>query len=282
MIIPNISSNTRVIPIFGNPVKHSLSPVFQNFWLNKAKKDFVYLAFDISKKDLKQAIQSVKIFNMAGANITVPHKNEAMKYMDYIDKSAKIIGSVNTVVNKNGKLIGYNTDAIGLIADFKSKKINLKNKNIIVVGAGGASKAVLYALNKMQVKNIYLTSKTYKKAVSVSAGYKNVKTFDILKFPKDIFEKTDLIINASTCGMNNKDKLPFEIKKYKPGIMFYDLIYNKLTPFKKFALKNKLKYFSGEGMLICQGAASFRMWTKATPDINSAFLMIKKSLRQQH
>ncbi len=137
----------------------------------------------------------------------------------------------------------------------------------------------MFALKKIKVKNTFLTSRTYEKTASVASKYKNAAALDISNLPEDIFEKTDLLINASTCGMKKNDKLPFEIKKFKPGIIFYDLIYNKTTPFKKFALKRKLKYFSGEGMLINQGAASFRMWTKAEPDIKSAFVILKKLIR---
>ncbi|MDD2523644.1 MAG: shikimate dehydrogenase [Endomicrobiia bacterium] len=275
----NITSNTRIIPIFGNPIKHSLSPIMQNAWLIENKLDFIYLAFEIKTKDLGQAVQSIKILNMVGANITVPHKNDVIKYLDSVDKSAKIIGSVNTIVNKKGKLIGYNTDGNGLISDLNSKKIELKNKIVLVVGAGGASKAVLFALNKLKVKKIYLTSRTYTTAKNISKLYRNINPIEINKISGDLLQQVDCIINSSTCGMNLNDKLPFEIKKYKNNIILYDLIYNKLTPFKKFAVKHNLKYFSGEGMLIHQGSIAFEMWTNIKPNTKKTLTLLKNFMR---
>jgi shikimate dehydrogenase len=272
----NITSNTRIIPIFGNPVKHSLSPVMQNAWLSSNKLDFIYLAFAVKPEDLKQAIMSIKILNMAGANITVPYKNDVIKFIDGIDRTAEKIGSVNTIINRNGRLIGYNTDGDGLISDLKSKKIKIQNKIVLVVGAGGASKAVLYALNKLKVKKVYITSRTYKTAEHISRAYKNIIPLEINKIEDDLFSDTDCIINSSTCGMKKDDKMPFEIKKYKKDLVLYDLIYNKETPFKRFAADKKLKYFSGEGMLVHQGAIAFEMWTKIKPDIKNTFLLLKK------
>lgn len=251
----------------------------QNVWIKEAEKDFVYLAFDIKPADLKQAVQSIKIFNMAGANITVPHKNEVMRYLDYVDKSAEIIGSVNTVVNRNGKLFGYNTDSAGFIFDLKSKKVELKNKNVLVIGAGGASKAILHALAKLKVKKIYITSRTYKTALINSKRCKNAFALEIGKIRKDFLKGIDCVVNASTCGMNKNDKLPFKIVEHNKDIIFYDLIYNKLTPFKKFALKHGLKYFSGEGMLIQQGAAAFKMWTGIFPETDGTLNLLKKFIR---
>ncbi|MBQ3834322.1 MAG: shikimate dehydrogenase, partial [Elusimicrobia bacterium] len=154
----NINSTTKIVGIFGNPISHSLSPVMHNNWFSKNKLNYVYLAFDILPKDLKAAVGSIRTLNIAGVNVTVPHKVEVMKYLDIVDEDAKKIGSVNTIVNKNGVLYGTNTDWQGFITDLKQKKVNLKNKNVLVVGAGGAAKAILYGLNKLKVKKIFLTS----------------------------------------------------------------------------------------------------------------------------
>jgi len=262
-----ITANTKLISIFGNPIKHSLSPIMQNKWLGKYKINAVYVAACFEKKYLKKAVDAVRVFDMLGANVTVPYKVDVMKYLDVIDSAAKIIGSVNTIVNKNGKLIGYNTDWNGFLDDLKIQKINLKNKKIFILGAGGACKAVLYALNKIDVKNIFLCSRTYKKVIQFSKLYKNIIPVKIENVKENFFENIDCFINASTCGMKTTDILPFDIEEYNKNIVFYDLIYNKQTPFKKFALKNKLKYFSGEGMLIRQGAAAFKLWTLKNPDI---------------
>ncbi len=274
-----ITSSTKLTGIFGSPVSHSLSPVMHNNWFQKNNPDYVYLAFDVSPKDLQSAVQSLKVLNIAGVNVTVPHKVNIMKYLDFIDKDAQKIGSVNTIVNKNGKLYGSNTDWQGFAEDLKQKKVDLKNKNIFVVGAGGAAKAVLYALDMLKVKKIFLTSRTLKNAEEISKKYKRISCIDINKIPQDFLCGVDCLINCSTCGMKKEDKFPFEIKKFNKNIIFYDIIYNKNTPFKKFALKNKIKFFSGEGMLVCQGAVSFEKWTGIFPDTKNTFSLIKKFMR---
>lgn len=275
----NITSNTKLIGIFGNPVSHSLSPIMQNGWFAKYKLNYLYIAFDVLPQNLKCAVESIKALNMAGANITVPHKVEVIKYLDKIDSSVKKIGSVNTIVNKNNKLYGYNTDWQGFIEDLKSKNINLENKKVLVIGAGGASKAILYSLNKLKVKQIYLTSRTFAKAKLVANNYKNVFVKDINKISSDFLQEIDCLINCSTCGMKKEDKFPFKITKFNKNIIFYDIIYNKQTPFKKFAIKNKIKYFSGEGMLIYQGAFSFYNWTNIFPNTKNTLKLIKKYMR---
>ncbi len=265
-----INSTTKIVGIFGNPVSHSLSPVMHNNWFSKNKLNYVYLAFDIQPKDLKDAVSSIRTLNIAGVNVTIPHKVDVMKFLDVIDDDAKKIGSVNTIVNKRGILHGINTDWQGFITDLKQKKVNLKNKNILVVGAGGAAKAILYGLSKLKVKKIFLTSRTLSNAKKISKRYKSVSCVDINKISIDFLKNIDCLINCSTCGMKKNDKFPFAIKEFNKNIIFYDIIYNKNTPFKKFALKNKIKFFSGEGMLICQGAVSFKFWTGLFPDIKNA------------
>ena len=230
-------------------------------------------------QNLKSAVESIKSLNIVGVNVTVPYKVEVMKYLDEIDVDAKNIGSVNTIVNKNNKLYGYNTDWLGFIEDLKCKNVNLKNKKVLVVGAGGASKAILYALNKLKVKQIYLTSRTFSKSKLVSKKYKNISVIDIKETPCDMLKDIDCLINCSTCGMKKDDELPFEIKSFKQNIIFYDIIYNKLTPFKQFALKNKIKYFAGEGMLIYQGAVSFDKWIGFSPETKNTLKLIKKYMR---
>ena len=153
----NINSQTKIVGIFGHPILHSLSPLIHNKWFEKYKLNYIYTAFDIKPELLKSAVNSIKTLNIAGLNITVPHKVKIIKYLDFIDKDAKAIGSINTIVNKENKLFGYNTDYEGFIKDLEKNKINLKQKTVLVIGAGGASKAIIYALNKLKVNKIFLT-----------------------------------------------------------------------------------------------------------------------------
>ena len=190
-----VTASTKLLGIFGNPVEHSLSPVMHNAWFEKYKLNNLYLAFNVLPKNLRVAVESIRTLNVLGVNVTVPHKVEVMKYLDNIDSAAKSIGSVNTIVNKNNKLYGFNTDWQGFITDLKFKKIDLKNKNVLVIGAGGASKAILYALTKLKVKKIYLTTRTFEKAKLVAKKYQNISVTDINKiYLKQIenFEKKSI------------------------------------------------------------------------------------------
>ena len=275
----NVTADTKLLGIFGNPVSHSLSPIMHNDWFAKYKLNNLYVAFDVLPKNLKSVVEAIRTLNILGVNVTVPHKVEVMKYLDNIDVAAKNIGSVNTIVNKNNKLYGYNTDWQGFVTDLKSKKIDLKNKSVLVIGAGGAAKAILYALMKLKAKKVYLSSRTFAKAKIVAKKYKKVSVIDINNIPADFLNNIDCLVNCSTCGMKKDDKLPFIIKEFNKKIVFYDIIYNKETPFKKFATKNKIKYFSGEGMLIYQGAVSFEKWTNIFPDTKNTLNLIKKFMR---
>ena len=280
MTMKNINSQTKILGIFGHPIGHSLSPIIHNKWFKKYNLNCIYTAFDILPKNLKSAINSIKPLNIVGINITVPHKVNVMKYLDFTDSNAKNIGSVNTIVNKNNKLFGYNSDYEGFIKDLKANNITLKNKKVLVIGAGGAAKAIVYALNKLKTKKVFLTSRTISKAYSISRKYSNIQVIDITKISDDFLNDIDCLINCSTCGMKKNDILPFEIKNYNRNIIFYDIIYNKLTPFKNFALKNKIKYFSGEGMLVYQAAVSFHKWTNIFPETKDIFKLVRKNMEQ--
>lgn len=272
-----INTETKLFSIIGYPIKHSFSPIMQNKWFEREKLNCKYIPFEVDSKNLKKTIDAFKTLGFYGINITIPYKTSVMKYLDHTDIAAKAIGSVNTVIIKNGKLYGYNTDHSGFSSDIVSKNIKLKNKKVFIYGAGGAARAIIYAVKNAGAKEIYLANRTFSKASKLAAEFKinEVKNQDIAKVLADV----DLIINTSACGMNPKDKIPFKTKAFKEKAIIYDLIYNKITPFKKLADKNKLQYFSGEGMLINQGAHGFKLWTGIYPDTKSAMRLFKRFSR---
>ncbi|MDR1418352.1 MAG: hypothetical protein LBI80_04260 [Endomicrobium sp.] len=141
----------------------------------------------------------------------------------------------------------------------------MKNKNILIFGAGGAARAILYALKVLKVNNVYIINRTTKNAVSLAKKF-NVESIDLQRV-KDVFASIDMLINCSSCGMDTKDIFPFKVDKFKRSLMVYDLIYNKFTPFVKFARASGIKIFTGEGMLAHQGACSFRIWTGIYPNV---------------
>ncbi len=272
-----INTETKLFAIIGHPIKHSFSPVMQNAWFEKEKFNCSYLAFEVPPKSLKKAVDSFKILGFAGINVTVPLKTGIMKFLDYTDKAAKAIGAANTIAVKNGKLYGYNTDHSGFSSDLISKHIKVRNKTVFIFGAGGASRAVIHALKNAEAKHIYISNRTYEKARDLA------KTFKITAVPaekiKTILPETDLLVNTSACGMKRTDTLPFEAAGITKNTVIYDLIYGRKTPFAKLAAEKKLKYFSGEGMLINQGAHGFKIWTGIYPDTKSALKLFKKYTR---
>ncbi|MDR2437167.1 MAG: shikimate dehydrogenase [Endomicrobium sp.] len=273
-----LNTETKLFAILGYPVRHSFSPIIQNKWFEKEHLNFAYLAFEPKDLELESTIKSLKKLKFNGFNITLPYKTEALKHVDVIDKSAKKIGSINTVVISGNKLYGYNTDYLGFAKDLKEKKIVIENKNIVVIGAGGAARSIIAALKAAKAKNVYIANRTLDKARNLAREFK-VKSIDI-KNVKDMLDDVNLLVNCSSCGMKKDDKLPFSFGKIKSGLIVYDLIYNKKTPFFKFAKINKLKIFTGEGMLIWQGAYAFKLWTGKFPDIKIAQKILKKFLKQ--
>jgi shikimate dehydrogenase len=268
-----LDPETKYYAVLGYPIKQSLSPLIQNHWFKQQKLNSAYLALEVQPKNLKEAIDALKMFGFQGFNLTVPHKTEVMQYLDFIDKPAKAIGGVNTVAIREGKLYGYNTDYSGLEEDLKHKNIHIKGKNIFIYGAGGASRAVIYTCKHLGAKNIYLANRTYKNAVSLAEKF-HVHPITQEESAAHL-EKSNVIFNASACGLGPNDFLPFDINTIKKDTFIYDLICKPRTPFVRLAKKRHLKFDTGEGMLCWQGAQAFKIWLDIEPDIKSAKKIIK-------
>ncbi|MCL2485505.1 MAG: shikimate dehydrogenase [Endomicrobia bacterium] len=266
-----LNNDTKLFAILGFPIKHSFSPQMQNAWFADNKLNCAYISFETKPEKLKQTVEALKLLEFCGINVTIPHKTEIIKYLDFIDPSAKAIGSVNTINIKKGKLYGYNTDHSGLKADLISKGVETKYKKVFVFGAGGAARAVLYAVK--DAKEIYISNRTFKSAQKLAKEFK-VKAVTLPEIPQTI-KNIDLIINASACGMSKKDFFPFKTESLKENTLIYDLIYNKITPFVKLAKTKRIKFFTGEGMLIRQGADGFKLWTGIYPDVKKALRLFK-------
>jgi shikimate dehydrogenase len=271
-----INTETKLFAILGYPVRHSFSPQMHNEWFRKENLNSIYLAFEPEPKDLKKAVESLKFFKFCGANVTIPHKTDIIKYIDFVDKVAEEIGSINTIVAENGRFCGYNTDYLGFSQDLSAKKVNLKSKNVLIIGAGGVARAVAYALKNSEAEKIYIASRTLKNARRLASTFK-LEPLDINKV-NELLPDVDLLVNASSCGMKETDVLPFNAVKVKKSLIVYDLICGKATPFVKLAKDEGLRIFTGEGMLVRQGACGFKMWTGVCPDIKIAEELLKNLL----
>jgi len=246
----------------------------QNAWFKEKNIDALYLPFETHPCNLEKTMEAFKTLGFCGINVTVPHKTAVMKYLDGADNAAKSIGSVNAVSVKNGKMFGSNTDYSGFLDDLASKKIKVSGKKAFVFGAGGAARGVLYALKQAKADTIWLSNRSFDNAKKLAKEFA-VKAVNANETP-DLLPYADLIVNASACGMKKDDVLPFEPAPLKKNAAVYDLIYNKKTPFAGLARKNGAKYYSGEGMLINQGARAFKTWTGKYPDVKTAAALFRK------
>lgn len=265
----------KTIGIVAEKLGHSLSPYIHNYWSKKYKKNFKYEKFELKEKDLKKFFQSYKKNKkFKGFNITIPYKTNFISLCDRITSKAKKIGSVNLVYKKNNLIIGDNTDVIGF-----EKCFNLLNKipkKVLLIGAGGAARAVLYFLNKKNIENIdvFATSLTRKEDIC--------KDFIVSSFVSKtnlLNSKYDLIINSSIGGMIGKSALNRNILKLvnrAKGII--DIVYNpEMTTLLKQAQKNNIPYVGGLTMLIEQAKPSFEKWTDAKIKIDDQIYDLARS-----
>ena len=256
-----INSTTDLYCIFGNPVKHSKSPEIHNAWFKKYKINAVYTAFEID--NIANAMKAVKTLNIKGASITIPFKESVMTYLDYIDKNASNIGAVNTIVNINGKLCGYNTDYKAAIEPLKT--FDIKNKTICIIGAGGAAQAVAFGIKKNS-GNIVIINRSIQKGKKLALKYDaNFISMDEIKKVNQF--KADIIINTTSLGMYpDLDKSPFPLHLLKPEMVVMDIIYNPLTTNLLLHAKQKnCTVINGMSMFQHQAAAQFKLWNDILP-----------------
>ncbi|MDQ0299782.1 shikimate dehydrogenase [Salibacterium salarium] len=263
----------KLFGLLGYPIGHSLSPVMQNDQFSNHDFPFFYHAFNVLPENLKEAVEGFKALGISGFNVTVPHKIEVMKYLDEVDEEAQIIGAVNTVVNQNDKWIGYNTDGRGYVESLLNKTGDtLKDSNILVIGAGGAARAVVTALSFEGVRHLAITNRTYSKAESLKERVPHHSNISVLTTEEAEKETPayDIIINTTSVGMSPEtDKTPWRTDNLKENCLCSDLIYNPLkTKWLAEAESNGADTLNGVGMFVGQGAFAFYKWTGVWPDLN--------------
>ncbi len=249
-----INAKTKVCAIIGHPVEHSMSPTIHNAAFQQLGLNYVYVAFDVV--NVKAAIEAMRALDFRGYSVTIPHKVEVMKYLDRVDKLAAKIQAVNTVVNNNGLLTGYNTDVIGAIKSLK-RRTELKGKKTALVGAGGAGRAIAFGLMEEKA-TLTIFDKDFEKArklaKSVGCSYNPMEKID---------SSFDILINATPVGMHPKtNQMAVDEKILKPGMLVFDIVYNPIkTKLVETAEAKGCETISGIEMLIEQGAEQFRLWT---------------------
>jgi len=268
------NGKTSVYGIIGNPISHSVSPYMQTQAFLKLKINAIYVPFEVQRGDISQVINSLKTLNIKGINVTVPYKEVILPYLDEIDQDALNIGSVNTIKIENKIARGFNTDAPGFILALKEENISVKNKNVIILGAGGTAKALAYILLKEKAKSIFLVNRTLEKAKKLEDSlkkYGNIKSYPLKnEILKDLIKQSDILINTTSIGLKKDDPPLFNYNflKENKNLVVVDVIYF-LTPLLKKAQEFNLKTIDGKGMLLYQGALAFEIWTgkKAPIDV---------------
>lgn len=272
----SISGRTKVCALIGDPVEHSLSPHIQNAAFQHLKLDYVYVTFRVERKELETAIQGIRSLKIHGLNVTMPLKIAVIQYLDQIDENAKTIGAVNTILNSEGKLVGYNTDGKGALMALEDGNQSPADRKIVILGAGGASKAVSYSLAP-EAREVVILNRTVEKAEKLAKEltsrfgdkmrYGKLCKSQIEKELKD----ADLLINATSVGMRpNEGETPVDRDLLRPDLTVFDLVYDPLeTRLLKEAKSVGAKTIEGLPMLVYQGAASFEIWTgkKAPIDV---------------
>lgn len=277
-----VTSKTKIYGLLGYPVKHSLSPLIHNAAFKTKGIDACYLCFETKPEDIKQAIDGIRALNIQGVNLTIPHKEIAVPYLDEIDKDAEIIGAINTIVRRKNRLIGYNTDAEGFIKALKKDlKLDLKRKSVFLFGAGGAGKAVAISLAKYGAKQIFVVEKNKKKAKSLLESIKRNFPHTQIELThshnQEAIKKAHLLVNATPIGMNPNDNLIVNPVYFSSRLNIFDIVYNTAeTKLLRVARKKGLKAINGLGMLIYQAALSFELWTGE----QAPFDVMKKALEK--
>ncbi len=256
-----INGTTKILGIFGNPIRHSLSPIMHNAAIEHLGLDFVYVPFEVQPENLCIAVDAIKAMNLCGINVTIPFKQSVIKYLDSMTEEAKTIGAVNTIINENGRLIGDNTDGKGFIRSLRETlKFNVNDKDCVIIGAGGAARAIAVSLIFAGADKVYISDINDDKALEIAKLDSSIKAVSISEI-SGIISKCSLIVNATPCGMEN-DVAPFDLDFLSEKNVVYDIVYNRETPLLKHCLQKNIKCISGLDMLLYQGVLSFESWTK--------------------
>ncbi len=279
-----ISGKTKLCGIIGDPVEHSMSPVMHNAAYERLGLDYRYVPFRVKKEELGKAIDGIKALNLRGLNVTIPHKVAVIPLLDKLGPLAEKIGAVNTIVNDDGVLIGYNTDATGFTQALLEKGIEPKGNNVVVLGAGGASRAVSFALVERGAHLIILNrlleldwAEELANGLSKASG-REVKALELNRENlEEALSKADILVNATSVGMSpNISETLVTSDQLNSSLIVFDIVYNPLkTRLMGEAEAAGAKTISGLDMLVWQGALAFEKWTGLKP---SAELMKKEAI----
>tara|TARA_Y100000590_G_scaffold304589_1_gene343495 strand:- start:2670 stop:3461 length:792 start_codon:yes stop_codon:yes gene_type:complete len=256
--------------VIGNPIEHSLSPKLHSHWIKKNNIHAVYDKKQLNEADIKEIISEVKNEKINGINVTVPFKQSVIPFIDELSPEAKESQSVNTICKENNKIVGHNTDISGFELAIRKKNYDIKNKKVFILGAGGVVSSIILALNKMEVSKIILSNRTKEKAEKLKKIFSNLEIIDWGKIPE-----FNMIINATSVGLNKDDEIKLDYEKIGSNKLFYDVIYNpKQTKFLSKAKQFGNQTENGKMMFIYQAHQAFTIWHKIMPEIDDEIIKL--------
>lgn len=268
---------SKTFAVIGDPIDHSLSPNIHSAAFRELKLECSFIAYRIPKGELADGIESLKKIKINGFNVTIPHKVEMMKYLDKTDESCSLIGAVNTVTNDQGILKGFNTDMDGFLDPLKKRKIVIKNAKILLLGAGGAARAIVAGFAKEKAKSITIANRTLEKANNLAQFANKI---GLEANPKTIesignnLQEFDIIVNATSIGLKNEPS-PISFESLKPNTIVYDIVYMPMnTDFLKKAKEKDAIIIYGYEMLLGQAVRAFEIWH----GIEAPYNAMKKAL----
>ena len=250
--------------VIGNPIEHSLSPKLHNYWFEKNNIDANYDKKKIERNEIQKIVSEIKDNKLDGLNVTVPFKSDVIPFLDILSEESKITQSVNTIYVHDKKLIGHNTDIKGFELSIKETNFELKNKSVFILGAGGVVPSIIYALEKLGVSKIIISNRTKQKAENLKKIFSKIYLVDWGDQPE-----FDVIINATSLGLNREDNINLNFDNIDKEKLFYDVIYNpKETNFLRTGKSLGCKVSNGKMMFIYQALEAFKIWHKIQPEIN--------------
>ena len=250
--------------VIGNPIEHSLSPKLHNYWFKKNNIDAVYDKKQINEADIKEIISEVRNGKINGINVTVPFKKSVIPFLDELSYEAKNSKSVNTIYKENNKVLGHNTDISGFELAIRGQGYDIKDKKVFILGAGGVVPSIIIALKKMKVAKIVLSNRTKKKAEELKKTFPDLEIVNWGEMPK-----FNMIINATSLGLNKNDEIKLNYEDIGESKFFYDVIYNpSQTKFLSKAKQLGNQIENGKMMFIYQAHQAFTIWHKVMPKID--------------
>ncbi|MBF7094196.1 shikimate dehydrogenase [Streptococcus sp. HF-1907] len=287
-----IDGHTRLAAVVATPIKHSISPFIHNYAFDKTGVNGVYVAWDIPESELQVTLENVKRYDMFGVNISMPYKQAVIPFMDGLTDSAQLIGAVNTVINRDGKLIGHNTDGIGFFRSLKTfSDFDVKGKVMTILGGGGAATAIIAqaALNGAGQIIIFNQSEFLDNTRQMAERLSDKTEVSIKALPvedkaliQEMTNQSDLLVNATSVGMDGKLMVVSPEMIFPEGIQVADVIYQPFeTPFLALARSKGINAVNGLGMLLFQAAEAFEVWTGEKMPTEEIWEALAKKYRQK-